>query len=480
MNVNESQRSGKDIYLLLPVLILASFIAFIPNINYDYPVHIDEWVHIAYGEALLDAGDLDYLNPFSGENAQGLVSRLEAGFHVFFGVFHSISGMSWLDIARYLPCIVFAFTALAVFILARRLGFGWEAAFFTCLIPTTVGIMGPAFFIPIALCLPFIPLSLFLIHYERSVWSYLVLACFVGFLIITHATSAVIFVLIMLPVLVIYLVKEPKHGLILLSMGVIPFLVTLPWTYRLIASTAESLFIPKPLPAGHDLPMILKTYGYIPFGLGLLGTFWLSLKGGVKNYGLAISLLILVAMLAVFYTLHYGVDLIYLRGMLYALLVLGIVAGAGLMAIRKLEIPERLKVPDYLRKVGYALALVLVAVILVIAIPARQNENYYHIIDSDDYNTFVWINGNIDESYQKAVLDPWKATPFTAITGRYVYARIHMGPDAITQRASEFLSNGCKDTSFLRQNGISLIYTRQEVDNPDLVPVHQWVYLLSE
>jgi hypothetical protein len=480
MVLNRFLKSGKDAYLLVPIIALALFIAFIPNISYPYPVHIDEWVHMAHGETLMQVGDINYPDPFYGEEGASVVRMLEAGFHIFTGVFQSISGISWVNLAMYLPSVIFAFTILSVFMLTRRMGFGWEAAFFTCLIPTTVGIMGPAFFIPLALSLCFIPLVLFLVFNYRTIWSYLVLLVFVVFIIITHATSAICLVLILIPCILIYLVKEPKHGLILLLMGVVPFLVTLPWTYRLIVSTAETLFVAKPLPAGHDLPMLLRTYGYVPFGVGLLGVFWLSLKGGVKNYSLVLGLVVMAAMVAIFYTLHYGVDLVYLRGILYMLLILGMVAGAGLMAIKNLKLPERLGLPDYLRKVGYVLALVLVVVILVIAIPARQNAKYYHIIDDDDYETFVWIKKNVDDSYSKALLDPWKATPFAAITGRYVYTRIHMGPDEITAGASKFLTEGCRDTGFLKENGVSLIYTRQEVDNPDLVPVHEWVYLLPE
>lgn len=48
-------------------------------------------------------------------------------------------------IFRYFPGIVFLMIVLSVYILGRREGFGWGAALFTCLIPTTVGIMGPAF-----------------------------------------------------------------------------------------------------------------------------------------------------------------------------------------------------------------------------------------------------------------------------------------------------------------------------------------------
>ena len=96
-------------------------------------------------------------------------------------------------------------------------------------------------------------------------------------------------------------------------MGIVPFLITLPWTFSLINSTAASLFAPKALPIGHDLPVLVKAYGYVPFAMGLLGTFWLALKGGVKNYGIVLGLLLMVALLAIFYSLHYGVDLIYLN-----------------------------------------------------------------------------------------------------------------------------------------------------------------------
>ncbi len=154
--------------LILPVMALAFFFAFIPNLQYPYPVHIDEWVHVAHTDALLQAGGLNYSDPFSGLGTSGLVGMLESGFHVLFGVFHKISGLSWLTIVRYLPSIVFMITVLSVYILTRRERFGWEAAFFTCLIPTTVGVMGPAFFVSMAICLPFIVLSLFLVFNYRT------------------------------------------------------------------------------------------------------------------------------------------------------------------------------------------------------------------------------------------------------------------------------------------------------------------------
>ncbi len=147
-----------DYVKLVPILALAFYMAFIPHQNYPYPVHIDEWVHLAFSKALLRAHDTTFIDPFLGQVTITLSSNLERGFQLFWGVFHQISGLSWLTIIRFFPGIVFMMTVLSTYVLARRQGFGWEAALFTCLIPTTVGIMGPAFFIPVAMGLLFVPL----------------------------------------------------------------------------------------------------------------------------------------------------------------------------------------------------------------------------------------------------------------------------------------------------------------------------------
>jgi len=101
------------------------------------------------------------------------------------------------------------------------------------------------------------------------------------------------------------------------------------------------------------------------------------------------------------------------------------------------------------------------------------------MIDKIDYETFVWIKNNISEDYKKAILDPWKATAFTAITGKYVYTRIHNYPTPVTRKASNFIKSGATRTAFLKENGISIVYSRGPCSNPDLVKVRKHVYLLK-
>lgn len=105
--------------------------------------------------------------------------------------------------------------------------------------------------------------------------------------------------------------------------------------------------------------------------------------------------------------------------------------------------------------------------------------------------TTGWIKDNIGESYDRAILDPWKATVFTAITGKYVSTRIHVRPFGIDMEAYAFLKDGSTNTTFLRENGISVLYPRvyegkqpknisYGSNNTDLLEVARNVYVPRE
>ena len=485
MNWQNMWRLAKSDYVkLVPILALAFYIVFIPHLTYPYPVHIDEWVHMAFSNGILSEGGVDLANPFSGA-PMVLSHKLEVGFQLFWGVFQQISGISWANIFRYFPSIVFVITVLSVYVMAKREGFGWEAALFTCLIPTNVGIMGPALLVPVSMALLFAPLCLYVAFNFRTVWSYLLLFVLVCFLISIHGPSAICVILILLPYIILNLRGNVRHslGMTLALFG--PFLLTLPLTHELALSYGQSLLGAQPPSVGRDLPSIMLDYGYLVMLSCILGIFGLALRGGKKNYSLVLGLLVMSVMLATFYTIHYGMLIIYVRGLLFAMLMMGIIAGAGLMEVRRFRLPEkislRLKVPLVItQNVGLILCLVLIGFTLATAIPSRLDEPYYHMIDHADYEAFVWIKENVGDDYEKAILDPWKATAFTAITGKHIHTRIHFSARDKDREAYAFLKSGCVDTTFLNENGITIVYNRAVCSNPNLVEVRKNVYLLKE
>ncbi len=92
-------------------------------------------------------------------------------------------------------------------------GVGLQAAFFTCLIPTTVGILGPGFLVPVTMGLLFTPLLLFLALNFRTVWSYLLIFVFTCFLLAIHAPSAICPIILLAPYILLNLKGNFKHSL---------------------------------------------------------------------------------------------------------------------------------------------------------------------------------------------------------------------------------------------------------------------------
>lgn len=480
---NKSQLNTIDVLKLVALLVLAFYIAFIPHLSYQYPIHGDEWVHLAYSESILQAGSTTFIEPFFGQSTLSPISNLETGFHLYWVVFHQITDISWPTIFRYFPSIIFMITVLSVYIFAKSKGFGWEAALFTCLIPTTIGILGPAFLVPVALGLLFIPLCLFLAFNLKTWPSYLLMFVLTLFLLTMHLPSAAIMITIFIPYIIVNIRGNFRHSLGMALALVIPFAASLPWTFDILVNTVRQLATSQPYDTYVRIPSIVQAYGYLSIAFGFLGTIVLLKKGSNQNYGLVFGLLILTAMIVIFFRLHYGVSILYERGLMYLMLMLGIIAGAGLAWLRTLRFPsESNGVLKYFlaRNAGNIIFLVFIIAILATGIPARKQTSYYHLIDRQDYQAFVWIRDNLSEDYQKAILNPWQATAFTAITQRNVYTRIHEYPKDRDLQAYDFLRGGCIDTSFLRKNEISIVYSRSDCHNPDLMQIRDKVYVLRE
>ena len=110
----------------------------------------------------------------------------------------------------------------------------------------------------------------------------------------------------------------------------------------------------------------------------------------------------------------------------------------------------------------------------------KDGEEFTNYFDPQLRTALDWIKENVDSSYSKAVLEPWKATAFTAITGKYIYSRIGEYPTPTDMAAYNFLGGGCRDSSFMKNSGISIVYTREPVHNADLIEVRKYVYLLKQ
>jgi hypothetical protein len=479
---------AKSDYLKLVLILgLAFYVAFIPHQGYPYPVHYDEWIHLAHSNVIVEeASAIGMSNPFTG-GAAGSGQSLEAGFDLLWATVQQVTGISWLVLFRYFPAVIFMITVLSVYILGRREGFGWEAALCTCFVLTTVRFLGPGFMVPVALGLLFIPLSLFLVFNLRGWRSYILLFIFTSFLVSAHAYTAVGLIIILAPYIVLNLRKDFRHSLGTALALVVPFLIPVLlvwflWSRDILLSKLGAFFTAQPLP-GYELPYIPQLphlYGYLPTFLFIVGIFMMARRGKLKDYSLIIAPVLFLLLIGLFVHFQRGISTLYDRSYLYLMLIMGVVGGYGLWKIRSIRLPEKLKPAFLSRNLGGFLCLILLIPTVFFSVRSHLDTQYYHMIQEHDYEAFVWIEENIGDEYDKAILDPWKATAFTAITGKRVYSRVTASLSEGDLRAYKFFEEHCDDTAFLRKHNISIVYTRLTCDNPDLVKLREDIYLLPE
>ncbi len=476
-------RTNHEYLFLVAILGLAFYIAFIPHIDYPYPVHMDEWHHLGNAKTMMATGNVNAKVPYLTYSIKGVTQNLEAGSHLFIGLFQSVSGISWMALFRYLPPVIFMFTVLAAYLFGKRQGFGWEAALMTCLIITTIGILGPGFLVPVSFGMPFIVLSLYLAYNFRTFWSYVVVFLLMSFLLCLHPPTAIGLGILLAPYILLNLKNAFKHALGLsLAAGVplLPAVVVVDWD--VIIHYMDELFASHKLASHVAWPDMVPDYGYLGVACCILGVFVLARRGGKEAWGLVAGLVLLGLALVLYRQFQYGLVLMYNRMILYTMLVMGLIGGCGLAAIKNLKLPEKFacrpKPVFMVRNVGNVMCLAVIAVIFALAIPDRQNEDYYHKIDDDDYEAFVWIEKNLGDQYEKAILDHFQAVALAVITGKDVYSDMGSTKDSRASQTYHFLNSGCTDTEFLKKNGISIVYTWQQCNNPDLNEVRENVYVL--
>ena len=83
------------IILLFVILLLGSFLNFLPHLNYGYPLHVDEWIHFTYAKHISDNSPLF----FGGES-----NSLEHGFHILLAVLNLL-GIPYLFMFKFFPAL---------------------------------------------------------------------------------------------------------------------------------------------------------------------------------------------------------------------------------------------------------------------------------------------------------------------------------------------------------------------------------------
>ncbi len=440
--------------LLISFIVLAVVLNFIPHLGYNSPLHVDEWVHFQYSNHLSSGAPLY----FGGE-----YHSLEAGFHYLLANLNSI-GIPYVFMFTFFASLITILICLGVFILARREfneTAGVFAVLFIALLKSTVEVLGPVFFVPMAIGMFFIIMGLFLIKLNSK----LIIPLLASILII-HPPTAMAFLLL---INIKFLIKRKDYmknirnqmiaGLIALPLYLNIFLSRGLGTVDYLSFTviSSALFIPRFL-----------TWTIVI--IAVIGIYFVTEK---KNYSIAIYILALLAFIFIFY--HYKIEVFipYRRALMYLFLILAIPFGIG--CDRIINLPKN-------KKIQLILGIILIVLVLFTTLSAKLDSNnyIYHIINEEEYNDFIWIKENTNQD-ALVVLHPWKADAFTPIAERQVYSRIMQGPNAISEaknkEISDFFEGKCQNINFLNENNIDIIYG--ECDNSNLEEIHNNVWVIK-
>ena len=474
------------VILLVAIIALAFFMALYPRLDYPYPLHVDEWMHLGHTTQILNTGSLDYPHPFRGGQLE-VWGHPETGYYLWFGTSLLATGSPWLLLARLMPALVLGLIAFMAYAWGRKHGFGLEAAFFATFIHTTIRFLGPAFLVPVTLGLVFFPLCLILLEKMEKDWRPLpLIVVSLVALFLTHGTTAVAVGFVLVIFLILYLVlsgspmrqKLPSLTCLLLIpfSGLVIFLWNREFVIREIQNIVNAGKIPLP-PIEIPLPQL----GYVMVALAVIGFGFLIAGGGWRNYALLVPTVILLFFVQ-FYRQWFdvGPDILYERGWLYVMLLMAFIAGYGLSQLRQLGL-------DFFKRwrwgalpVYVALALVVVFAV-VLRMDGYDKEEYYRIIDVPTYHDFKWMGEELPRD-SILLLNPYVAWAYVPISGgQYTYTA-KAAPWGIgqAQNITGFFMAGATDTEYIRERNVNVLYTQFPLENPDLIEVRDGVYILRE
>src|SRR3989338_6114735 len=188
--------------ILFPVLLIF-VLAYSPHVDYLFPLHVDEWQHLARARHVVETGRIQQVNPYFLEPTPH--PNVEPGFTLFLAFILWLFRGSLLWIFPVLPAVFAAASALSIFLLMREVSQNrWVALASMVLLASlksNTNLLGLWFLTPLTFALPFFFLSLYLgLRYlsNPSKLHLLGLFALLGLLLVSHPLSGLLAVCLLL------------------------------------------------------------------------------------------------------------------------------------------------------------------------------------------------------------------------------------------------------------------------------------------
>lgn len=413
--------TGIHAALLISALGLAFYTSLIPRLDHAYPLHVDEWIHYDFSKHILE------------NNVLRAGSNHEDGFHIFTAIVTRATGLTELQVYRWMPSVTFTLTAFMVYLFARRFGCGLESAFLVSIVPTTIRFLGPAFMVPVAMAMMVLPMLLFLAFSENYTWKHTLLSGLgIFFVTFTHPTSSILISSILLIISAVMFFsrevterpKRMKKFILMISSVVGPALITLLLQWSDVIQVLSYLFIPSSPGPLRPVRDALDKFGLAATFVALCGLLALLLKEGYRGYALGFASLFFVVVITVHYKTYIGYQSMADRSWLHLLLLMTFFAAYGIASVRNyiLSLSFRGSLSRIKFMVAPTLAVMLVAYIVIGGMERHRDELFYRLIDDSTAADFSWIKSKLSPEQRRTIIKTDLAFTFPALTGGHVYA----------------------------------------------------------
>ena len=500
-------KRGK-ILVVIACLILTFLLVYLPHINYPYPLHADEYLHLSQTKSIVLEG-------------YGLITLAKSPYMLYKFAYdllltplyfmQNATGLSVLISSSFLPAIFAVFASLFLFLLVYKLtGKFWLGIFamlFFASLPSNVNLRGLWFATPFELTIPLT--YLFFIFFTKSLENYskktIIISTLIVFLIaFIHASS----VLLLFPVLLIYFLinyknikKKPFYLMIFLPYALflligiyllLPYYINNTFNYILskIIYSTEPILQPnlidnpitynflglKIIASQYFLPLL---YGIIPFLLALFGIYY-----NLKESKLRIFLIWFLTMIFLIFIYSIsGFSLLARRQYIiyYGLLALPIFSALGLEKFIEF-LDNKL---ESIKKNSRKLFILALIILIFIAIfynygNQRQGTELYHLIDTNDYQALNFLKTQ-EPGLVLAPLNP--AVAVYILSNKQVYAQFHPADEIKNAEVKSFYNSNCEEQlKFIQNKSIKYVYSNSEINCNFLKEIYsknKYIYSIS-
>jgi len=457
--------------------------------QYPFPLHNDEWTHLALGLAIAEEHKTDF-NPYLDTPAQDR----EKGFHLLLAGLFSMPGINPVLAYQFFAPIMLAINAFFLFFLVFKLTKNYWIGLFSLLffasLRNNVNMLGNWFFTPLTftLFLVFIYLYLFIKAFEGGKGSKIfMLASIIVFLIaiLIYPFTAVLASIVSSAYTLTKLGFVKKNLKLVIPLGIIGFIISAVfvklyfWTGT-IGGTAQKflgeLVFKKGWTVLEHSYSLLSFYGVIPLILAAAGIFYLALKRNNRDRTNQNNLLfiiwpaLLLLNLVLFVLFGFSLFLPYQRNFFYLLVSLAPLSAMGLYWLSELLVNYSKKHIFKKRKYTRVPAIILVAVVLFFTFinyyrVEPQEFSLQRIITPAEYEALLWLKEHY-EPYQKVLAKPFLSVAVYPVSMNRVVGMMPSGLEGGAYgKVYDFFQLGCEaKQAILAEEKVNFVISHESID----------------